>query len=624
MDWHRSPSWKLVLLALCAVLISSGCFLGLANARQQIVRDIAQGRGTIYPIDTVSRQMITKTVTVEGRLDAAVRGVAAFNVPGMIVQIAVRVGQQVRQGDPLGGLDARDLDLEVQRARSALEIATATYSQTVATSSPEQLAQAEVVVTQSHVGVEQAQRQRSDLDMRAAQLRVEAAQAALDRALAGASVSELRDAQAKADQARTTLNQTNIQAERQRTLASRAKTDAELALAQSANAVRQAQTAYSTAFWQNDYAQQTGFDPVAQNPPPPGAVPLNTFERQRYKDVLTQAELTLHNAEGAMEQARVAYEQVRQSEVQQAQQSDLDLQATNQQLLLAEAAIADLKQPLPKDEVATRQLALAQAQADLQRLKSLMQGSDIAAATAALTAAQARKTALLAGPSSTEVLKARAQLEQSRLQLDQARGMLAEATLRAPLSGTVIEIKQRPGDLVAKGTPIIMIADLTTMTLKGAVEETDVIKLRSGQAATITVDVAPEAAATGFVAELAQVAQAAGDRTQAQSAPQFAIEVRITNPLAIMRIGMTASGVIVVQQRDHVLAIPPRGLRQEGAAWFVDRVLPSVAAPENPLDPPSVERVPVTVGLQTETWVEIVGGLQEQDRVLGIEVNFGP
>jgi HlyD family secretion protein len=142
-----------------------------------------------------------------------------------------------------------------------------------------------------------------------------------------------------------------------------------------------------------------------------------------------------------------------------------------------------------------------------------------------------------------------------------ARDNLSKTTYRAPIDGRIVALNIEEGEIVVvgtmnnPGTQILSVADLTRMLVKADVDETDVIDVRVGQKATITVDALPDTSFEGTVTEVGNSATRA-TAGAASGETNFDVEVLFSVTVPEARPGMTADVEIEVKQADQTLAIP--------------------------------------------------------------------
>ena len=86
---------------------------------------------------------------------------------------------------------------------------------------------------------------------------------------------------------------------------------------------------------------------------------------------------------------------------------------------------------------------------------------------------------------------------QAEAGLELAKTRLSYAEVVSPLRGMVLSKNMEPGDYVAAGTPIVTVGDLDNVWLRGYVEETDLGRVKVGQAAAVTTDSFPGSGTRG-------------------------------------------------------------------------------------------------------------------------------
>jgi HlyD family secretion protein len=225
------------------------------------------------------------------------------------------------------------------------------------------------------------------------------------------------------------------------------------------------------------------------------------------------------------------------------------------------------------------------------------------------------------------------QVEQARASLRQARDDLAKTTIHAPMSGTISKLNKEIGEM-ALGSQfqedvILEISNLQGMEALVDVDENDIVSVALGDSAEIEVDALPEMRYPGEVTEIASSAKTIGAGTTDQKT-EFEVKVAITEPGSDLRPGMTASSEIVTDVREDCLSVPiqcvavrtpdqiggPGGPPAEGEEpRFVpdrDGFVELVWVVE---DGRAVARQ-VETGIQSETHIEILSGLEEGDQVV--------
>src|SRR6185436_17416782 len=196
-------------------------------------------------------------------------------------------------------------------------------------------------------------------------------------------------------------------------------------------------------------------------------------------------------------------------------------------------------------------------------------------------------------------------LEKGRVKTER---MNVESIIRAPISGTVLELLVNEGDPVVPltsyqaGTALTNLADMSTLVFKGTVDEIDVGKLREGMPARIKVGALPDAAVEGTVYKIAPKSKTA------EGATLFDVEVALKPGTGVtLRAGYSANADIVVREKQNVLLIPER------LVTFAEGKATIEVPPPGEGEPVKKE---IKVGLSDGINIEVAEGLQAKDQVV--------
>lgn len=218
--------------------------------------------------------------------------------------------------------------------------------------------------------------------------------------------------------------------------------------------------------------------------------------------------------------------------------------------LLAQIDTRDVQNQYDQSNAALR---AAQAKLDISRAQK--KRADDLFAQQVITADE-YETAVL------DFANSEAQIVKMRTDLDLARQRLEDATVRAPISGTVLEQLVSTGQVIASatssasgGTSLLKMADLSRIRLRALVSETDVGNVRSGQTATVTVDAFPQRSFIGQVEKIEPQA------VVQQSVTMFPVLIAITNDDRLLMPGMNGEVTMLVEQRNDVAAVPVDAVR---------------------------------------------------------------
>lgn len=146
--------------------------------------------------------------------------------------------------------------------------------------------------------------------------------------------------------------------------------------------------------------------------------------------------------------------------------------------------------------------------------------------------------------------------------LDLAKQRLEDATVVAPLSGTIIAKPVAVGQVITSatgafggGTTLLQMADLTKVRVRTLVNETDIGNVRAQQTARVTVDAYPERPFQGTVEKIEPQA------VVVQSVTMFPVIVSLDNSEGFLKPGMNGEVSLLVDRRENVLAVPNDAVR---------------------------------------------------------------
>lgn len=241
------------------------------------------------------------------------------------------------------------------------------------------------------------------------------------------------------------------------------------------------------------------------------------------------------------------------------------------------------------------QAALTQAQTKLSntrstynRLQQLHQGGavsdkDFEDIRAALTVAEADVSSALSALSNAE--------------RDQGYTRVS-----SPIGGLVANRNVVLGQMVAQGTPLMEVQDLSEVFVLVKLGQNEVGKIRAGQTAEITVDAYPDQEFNGVVSVINPAAD--------PEARAFVVKVRVPNPEGQLKSGMFAKVTIFTAEAHTILAVPQEALTSKQGQFYV-------FVPEGDL----AKIRTVTIGEAMDGWVEVRGGLEEGQDVISTNVN---
>jgi len=157
---------------------------------------------------------------------------------------------------------------------------------------------------------------------------------------------------------------------------------------------------------------------------------------------------------------------------------------------------------------------------------------------------------------------AQASVIRARTSLDLAKQRLEDATVRAPVEGTVIEKTVSLGQVITSatsafggGTTLLKMADLSKVRMRALFNETDIGSVQPGQQATVTVDAYPDRPFRGTVEKIEPQA------VVQQSVTMFPVLINLANNEGLLKPGMNGEASVLVDRRENVVAVPNDAVR---------------------------------------------------------------
>jgi HlyD family secretion protein len=200
-----------------------------------------------------------------------------------------------------------------------------------------------------------------------------------------------------------------------------------------------------------------------------------------------------------------------------------------------------------------------------------------------------------------------ADVHKARVAVEDAKQRLSDTELRAPIKGILLKKLVEEGQIVASGvsattggTAVAIVADVSRLMVEANVDETDIVKVRKGHSAEISLVTGSSDRFKGKVALILPKGELDSN------VMVFKVRVGIEGEVfGRAYAGMTASVRIKVDERKDVLTAPSAAFKQERKGWTVQ--VPDGAG---------MKSVPVKLGLDNGEFAEVVSGLQKDDEVV--------
>jgi len=293
------------------------------------------------------------------------------------------------------------------------------------------------------------------------------------------------------------------------------------------------------------------------------------------------------------------------------------LRGAEANLLAARASLEASEAQLKKNLVEAEGPDAEFARRAFERAKSLFAQNLISQSTlddahSVVDVAENRKRAAQSqlAVSRAKVAEARAQVAQAKAATDRAAEDLANATIRAPIAGTVLTRDVEVGspvssilNLGANATLVMTIGDIDQVFVRGKVDEADIGRVRLGQPARIRVETFKEKTFNGRVTQISPMG------VEKDNVTSFEVRVSIDNPGKELKANMTANAEIVLEEHANALIVPESAVTYDAQKnAFVSVVSPGAKSGR--------KKVQVKVGVGNGTKIEVLDGLKAGDKVI--------
>jgi macrolide-specific efflux system membrane fusion protein len=551
----------------------------------------------------VTRGAVTQSVAVSGSVSSA--GTVKLNpaTNGKVAQLYVTVGQQVTAGQPLAALDTTDLQAALTTAQNNLDAAQTNYNKALSGVSDAQSSYGQTQQsTASDIATAQAALAKVKSNYAAAKGNFSSLYGSLINDLA-TYVSQISVAQQQVAKTQSDLAQANQISDNKSAQTAMYQASATLGNAQNyVNGVFQAGEADYIAAVNQILNAMSAFDAaVAANADlAPAGQQLSTAQ-VAYSSATARLTSAIDAPNGQLSSA--------QSSATSAQNSLNTLNAkVDTTLDAARADVAALLVTLTGEgQGATNaKNKISQIGTTVTTISDAISGSYLTAvqnvAAAQLRAAQSlqsAQTSLNNQPSNVQ--SAQNSLNNAQTAVATAQTNLDNAVIKATVAGVVTTIGAQVGETASSTstTGFIVIANTGSMALHGTIGESDVVKLKVGQVATVTVDAIGTAKMTGKVTSLDPVATISG------GVPVYGVDVTIDLPNQSVRPGMSGTANVIIASSPNALTVPNLAVKTASGKRYL-----TVMKDGQPVD------TDVTFGLSNDTVTEVLTGVQEGDVVV--------
>ena len=215
----------------------------------------------------------------------------------------------------------------------------------------------------------------------------------------------------------------------------------------------------------------------------------------------------------------------------------------------------------------------------------------------------------LTGDDLTESIQSASEtLRSAEISMQNMQDTMANYTITAPISGTVIEKDVKQGDALTSGTSLCVLYDLSYLEMSINVDELEIGSLSVGQKVQITADAVADKTYVGTVTRVSMKGNSSGGTTT------YPVTIRIDS-IDGLRPGMNANAEIVVAESTSALCVPNAAIVRGGYV-LVTKDSPSAANADPEMEAPDgYVYVDVKTGVSDDDYTEILDGITAEDTI---------
>lgn len=187
-------------------------------------------------------------------------------------------------------------------------------------------------------------------------------------------------------------------------------------------------------------------------------------------------------------------------------------------------------------------------------------------------------------------------LKKAKADLTNARKALGNTSLKAPISGYINNDFVTVGQLLGGGSQVCEIVNNSTLKLNIKISESEVYKIKLGQAVKVRIAVFPDKEFTGKISSIAQ---------KADAAMKFNVEITLNNNADVqLRSGLYAEAELPVKNVQRII------ISKRCIVGSMERPVVYVVENERAM------RRELIIGQSNEKQVEVLKGLSENEAVI--------
>jgi multidrug efflux pump subunit AcrA (membrane-fusion protein) len=197
-------------------------------------------------------------------------------------------------------------------------------------------------------------------------------------------------------------------------------------------------------------------------------------------------------------------------------------------------------------------------------------------------------------------------LANALVSLGNAKDDFVKTVVLAPFDGTVVSVGVKKNDVLSAidyaSKTAVQLVDTSQIKFQGQVDEIDILKIKTGQKATISVDAVPNKTFTGTVSFISPFGT-----PDTNNVVKFPVTIMLDPTDVALKGGLTATADIAISSVENALLVPRTAITSTSAGSFVTVVDEATG---------KQEKRQVTLGNQNLEFAEVLSGLKAGDKVL--------
>lgn len=156
-------------------------------------------------------------------------------------------------------------------------------------------------------------------------------------------------------------------------------------------------------------------------------------------------------------------------------------------------------------------------------------------------------------------------MQDLKAQLADAEKQLLEYRVVSPINGIIVSQEIKEGQSVKAGAALAIVSDPVNMEFAITIDELDIAKIQKGQKAAITVDALTDTTARPLSGEVTQIAL---EGSASNGVTTYPVTVKV-NETDRLRVGMNANASIIINEKTDTLLLPLEAVQRMGKRSFV-------------------------------------------------------